>query len=489
MAYEYNVPHMDFVEKFHQDDGADAFFDIHEQLENKLSLNESEELESRNEEIPTVSHSEDDALTCVTCLPDLEKRENGVLQEITGSVQNIGENRKRKSDVDHKIMKFISLAEGVKEFQGHIRSTYHSQSQKIGGKNKNYSSISKFHVTIPQSPMLLSKTRTRPVNYPSAEERAQKEIEEIESFKLKAKPVNKKIFEPPQLGRRVPRAPLVVEPFNLTEYKRKETKESSPFQFKAKPVPKGMLQHPLGVPDKIVLPVTSPHTPSFVAKHRSKMQTIEEINGKLAVVDKSPVHSNVPIVKMVDKTLPQPFSFEERDKLMMKNKEEKIKKVLQEEKEARIFHANPVPTYIKKCTKEMCNESRSPSRVTLPNDQEKNVPFKAQPATVLLKEPFKPKYPERSFTQPGNVTLHTEHRALSRKEYDEYLKLRADEIEAERQRRKELEMIKQEKEVALLRQQAVHKAQPIRSYRPIPDRPRTAVTSPATPKFSKRFNK
>ncbi|GLH11293.1 Uncharacterized protein GBIM_16097 [Gryllus bimaculatus] len=454
MAYEYNVPHMDFVEKFHQDDGADAFFDIHEQLENKLSLNESEELESRIEEIPTVSHSEDDALTCVTCLPDLEKRENGVLQEITGSVQNIAENRKRKSDVDHKIMKFISLAEGVKEFQGHIRSTYHSQSQKIG-----------------------------------AEERAQKEIEEIESFKLKAKPVNKKIFEPPQLGRRVPRAPLVVEPFNLTEYKRKETKESSPFQFKAKPVPKGMLQHPLGVPDKIVLPVTSPHTPSFVAKHRSKIQTIEEINGKLTVVEKSPVHTNVPIGKMLDKTLPQPFSFEERDKLMMKNKEEKIKKVLQEEKEARIFHANPVPTYIKKCTKEMCNESRSPSRVTLPNDQEKNVPFKAQPATVLLKEPFKPKLPERSFTQPGNVTLHTEHRALSRKEYDEYLKLRAEEIEAERQRRKELEMIKQEKEVALLRQQAVHKAQPIRSYRPIPDRPRTAVTSPATPKFSKRFNK
>lgn len=42
----------------------------------------------------------------------------------------------------------------------------------------------------------------------------------------------------------------------------------------------------------------------------------------------------------------KPFSFEHRDKLMMKKKEEFINKVLEEEKKAREFHARPPPKAI-----------------------------------------------------------------------------------------------------------------------------------------------
>ena len=41
-------------------------------------------------------------------------------------------------------------------------------------------------------------------------------------------------------------------------------------------------------------------------------------------------------------TLPEPFSFENRDKAMFEKKEEKIKQVLEEEKKAREFHAKPI---------------------------------------------------------------------------------------------------------------------------------------------------
>ena len=41
-------------------------------------------------------------------------------------------------------------------------------------------------------------------------------------------------------------------------------------------------------------------------------------------------------------TQPAPFSFETRDKLLMEKKEEKIQKILEEERKAREFHANPI---------------------------------------------------------------------------------------------------------------------------------------------------
>lgn len=41
-------------------------------------------------------------------------------------------------------------------------------------------------------------------------------------------------------------------------------------------------------------------------------------------------------------TQPAPFSFETRDKLQMEKKEEKIQKILEEERKAREFHANPI---------------------------------------------------------------------------------------------------------------------------------------------------
>lgn len=41
-------------------------------------------------------------------------------------------------------------------------------------------------------------------------------------------------------------------------------------------------------------------------------------------------------------TQPAPFSFETRDKLLLEKKEDKIQKILEEERKAREFHANPI---------------------------------------------------------------------------------------------------------------------------------------------------
>ena len=48
-------------------------------------------------------------------------------------------------------------------------------------------------------------------------------------------------------------------------------------------------------------------------------------------------------------TLPEPFSFEQRDQSTMAKKEEKIQKFLDEEKAAREFHAKPILRAV--CTK------------------------------------------------------------------------------------------------------------------------------------------
>lgn len=47
-------------------------------------------------------------------------------------------------------------------------------------------------------------------------------------------------------------------------------------------------------------------------------------------------------------TQPEPFSFYGRDKDLMKKKEEFIKKILEDEKKQREFHARPPPSHILK---------------------------------------------------------------------------------------------------------------------------------------------
>ncbi|KAG8239585.1 hypothetical protein J437_LFUL019016, partial [Ladona fulva] len=92
-----------------------------------------------------------------------------------------------------------------------------------------------------------------------------------------------------------------------------------------------------------------------------------------------PIRHRVPVIKKdkeneteiskkavkKDPTNPSPFSFEERNKLLIKKKEQFINKVIEEEKKAREFRAKPMPKFSSK-TLEASNWSISTTQSTVP---------------------------------------------------------------------------------------------------------------------------
>ncbi|XP_026810968.1 targeting protein for Xklp2-like isoform X3 [Rhopalosiphum maidis] len=115
--------------------------------------------------------------------------------------------------------------------------------------------------------------------------------------------------------------------------------------------------------------------------------------------------------------------------------------------------------------------------------------FKARPATVLKKKPFVPKH-EKKYTEPKNIRLNTERRAqewmvfeLEIKEkfsqYEENTRMRQEEM-----KKKEMDLIKN------MRQQTIHKPEPIKKYKPVLIRKSgRPITVPHSPRFSIRPNR
>ena len=121
--------------------------------------------------------------------------------------------------------------------------------------------------------------------------------------------------------------------------------------FHAKPVSKRMMEAPVGVPPKKAAVLIEPQSPAFALKSRMAERNLQkapapEPEPEPIVKARPAPHRGVPVsLPPVSKksTQPTPFSFDQRDHEMMAKKEEKIKKVLDEEQKAREFHANPVP--------------------------------------------------------------------------------------------------------------------------------------------------
>ena len=121
--------------------------------------------------------------------------------------------------------------------------------------------------------------------------------------------------------------------------------------FHAKPVSKRMMEAPIGVPAKKAAVLIEPQSPAFALKSRMAERNLQkapipEPEPEAIVRARPAPHRGVPVsLPSVSKksTQPAPFSFDQRDHEMMAKKEEKIKKVLDEEQKAREFHANPVP--------------------------------------------------------------------------------------------------------------------------------------------------
>ncbi|KAK7884491.1 hypothetical protein WMY93_027614 [Mugilogobius chulae] len=319
--------------------------------------------------------------------------------------------------------------------------------------------------------------------------------------------------------------PTVPEGFHLQIEKRLQERqakkppvvveeEEPPHVFKSHPVSKKILEGVVGVPEKKLPTLTVPESPAFALKKRVRMEPAPAPVKPPSPVKAPPVpHFGLPF----QPKLPEhhqvelcPFSFDKREQERRALKEKKLEQMRNED--APKFKAQPLPDFSTVVLPEKKKpEPTKPEPFNLLIDargaekssrwenmlqeekkqQEEATHFKARPNVVTHKEPFKPKKEERadtSLSSSSSFQLLTERRARERQEFDRALS----EKEAlralmEEQRRKEEEERERE-EIARMRQEQVHKAQPIKHYRCVKvKKSEMPLTVPQSPNFSDRF--
>ncbi|NXH13800.1 TPX2B protein, partial [Bucco capensis] len=438
---------------------------------------------------------------------------------------NLSQGNKRK--LEESGSEYVSLAEQVEAFQRRTPSRYHLRSRR-SEEGPAPRKIAKAHLTKPKTPVLLTKQRHRPATCKTAAELEAEEVERIQQYKFRARELDHKIFEGGPLLPRKPPVKELTQPigFELEIEKRIQERESKKqheeehFEFHSRPCPTKILEDVVGVPEKKVLPVTVPKSPVFTCKSRTRVAAKEEEKEKAAVpVPKAaPMpHYGVPFKpKMPEQRHVEvcPFSFDARDKERQIQKEKRIEELQKEEVPS--FKAQPLPYFdqVKLPEKKVKNPTQ-PEPFNLQVDergaaklqswkqqleedlkrQKEAACFKARPNTVVYQEPFVPKKESKVLSEslsgsiaPESFELATERRAKERQEFERYL---AD-VEAAKERRLEQHRQRQEEQekeqVAKLRQELVHRAQPVRRYRGVDLKPsEQPLTTPRSPNFSDRF--
>ncbi|NXH75555.1 TPX2 protein, partial [Hydrobates tethys] len=438
---------------------------------------------------------------------------------------NLSHGNKRK--IEETTSEYVSLAEQVEAFQKRTPSRYHLRSRKsdegpVPGK------LAKARLTNPKTPVLLTKHRFRPVTSKTTAELEAEEMEKIQQYKFKARELNHRIFEGGPLLPKKPPVKELTQPIGfeleiekrIQERESKKQQEEEHFEFHSRPCPTKILEDVVGVPEKKVLPVTVPKSPVFTLKSRTRMPGRDDEKEKEAVpvIKANPMpHYGVPFKpKMPEQRHVEvcPFSFDARDRERQIQKEKKIEELQKEEVPK--FKALPLPYFdhVTLPEKKVKNPTQ-PEPFNLQIDergaaklqswkqqleedlkrQKEAACFKARPNTVMYQEPFVPKKENKLLSEslsgsvvPESFELATEKRAKERQEFEKQLA----EIGAIRERRQEQVRQRREarekEEVAKLRQELVHKANPIRKYRSVEVKPSDQpLTMPKSPNFSDRF--
>ncbi|KAL8179764.1 UNVERIFIED_CONTAM: hypothetical protein K2H54_072465 [Gekko kuhli] len=310
------------------------------------------------------------------------------------------------------------------------------------------------------------------------------------------------------------------------------------------------LERKRGVPEKKPLPITIPKSPAFALRNKVGTLAREEEKEKeeevVPVIKAKPMpHFGVPFKpKAVEPRQVEvcPFSFDSRDREKLLQKEKKIEEL--QKGEVPKFKAHPIPQFdrvslpekkVKSATKPEPFQLHIDQRGAVKQElwqqqikvelkqQKEAASFKAHPSTVVHQEPFVPRKeckPLAAGPRPGVVCtrvaashrfagvsllslnseslsgsavpegfeLATERRARERQEFEKRLA----NVEAEKARAQEeakrLEEEQERERLARLREELVHKANPIRRYQNVEVKPSDQpLTVPKSPDFSDRF--
>ncbi|MPC54196.1 Targeting protein for Xklp2 [Portunus trituberculatus] len=142
--------------------------------------------------------------------------------------------------------------------------------------------------TMAVTPNLATSRRRRSLSLMTQEEREQQEFEEAQKHAFKARPVNRKALQTPPNGYRVPA--------------KSQSRQSE-----------SLLEMKIDSPPRMLVSMLP--------------------------------YAGLPLQGKKMNTKVKPFSFDQRDQERMKKKEEKIKKVLEEEKSLSEFQARPMPLF------------------------------------------------------------------------------------------------------------------------------------------------
>lgn len=431
---------------------------------------------------------------------------------------NLSMGKKRKmgeSDV------YVPMAQQVEQFQKRTPTRYHLRSRRSQERGPPRERGNHLKLTQPHPPHLVTQQRSRPQTVKSSVDLEAEEVEKLKNFKLKALELNKKILESAEdLKKPAVKEPTVPECFELETEKRLQERQATkkpqeedekPHNFKAKPLPKKILEGVMGLPEKKVADPTVPESPAFSLKKRVRMNSKDPEDKPISPVKAPPVpHLGLPF----QPRLPGnhhvevcPFSFEKREQEKRALKEKRLE--VKQNEEVQQFKAQPLPdfdTVVLPEKKKQEPTKPEPFRLLVDErgavktsrwetmvkeeqmHQEEAAIFKAKPNTVTQKEPFRPKKEDRPGVVVEAFELATERRAREWQEYEQLASEKAAlsaHMEAEQRREEEL---RKKEEIARLRKEQVHRAQPIRHYKPVAvKKSDIPLTVPESPNFSDRF--
>ncbi|XP_029576010.1 targeting protein for Xklp2-B isoform X3 [Salmo trutta] len=424
---------------------------------------------------------------------------------------------------------YVPMAQQIEQFQRRTPTRYHLRSRQSHERGPSPMKSEQLKITHPHTPQLMTRQRCRPTTVKSSAELEAEELEKLQQFKFKALELNRRILE----GAQNPKKPTVKEStrpegFHLHMDKRLTDRNASKkpeepeepeeqHTFHSRPLPVRILEEVVGVPEKKVLCPTVPESPAWALKKKVRIDRKVEVKPPAPLKAHAAPHFGLPFQpKLQDKTQMDvcPFSFEERECERRLLKEKRLEELRHEEVPK--FKAQLLPDFhevvlpekkVAEPTKPEPFKLLIDERGAVKHDrweqmvkeeqkhQAEAATFKARPNMVTHKEPFIPKKENRAVLDymsnsvvPERFQLSTERRAKERLEFDQALSekeaLRA-RIEGEQRREQEE---REKEDMARLRLEQVHKAQPVRRYKQLElKKSDVTLTVPQSPNFSDRF--